>query len=83
VIFTSDPRERLRHRPASDRNGGRLRLGTTAGFKSESPAGFVGIRRQISATVRDEAVVVRFRASLALTVERVRDGQLLAEKAAA
>ncbi|MBX9932670.1 MAG: PAS domain-containing protein, partial [Methylobacterium sp.] len=25
-------------------NGGRLRLGTTAGFKSESPAGFVGIR---------------------------------------
>ncbi|MBX9933026.1 MAG: 2Fe-2S iron-sulfur cluster binding domain-containing protein, partial [Methylobacterium sp.] len=26
-------------------NGGRLRLGTTAGFKSESPAGFVGIRR--------------------------------------
>jgi hypothetical protein len=55
----------------------------TAGFKSESPAGFVGIRRQISATVRDEAVVVRFRASLALTVERVRDGQLLAEKAAA
>jgi hypothetical protein len=44
VIFTSDPRERLRHRPASDRTGGRLRLGTTAGFKSESPAGFVGIR---------------------------------------
>src|SRR3954468_2847076 len=33
-----------RHRPASDRNGGRLRLGMTAGFKSESPAGFVGIR---------------------------------------
>jgi hypothetical protein len=44
VIFHPDPRERLRHRPASDRNGGRLRLGMTAGFKSESPAGFVGIR---------------------------------------
>lgn len=56
MIFTSDPRERLRHRPASDRNGGRLRLGTTAGFKSESPAGFVGIRnldRRIEALDRD------------------------------
>ncbi len=49
MIFTSDPRERLRHRPASDRNGGRLRLGTTAGFKSESPAGFVGIRTALFA----------------------------------
>src|SRR6185369_12619849 len=44
MIFIPDPRERPRHRPASDRNGGRLRLGLTAGFKSESPAGFVGIR---------------------------------------
>jgi hypothetical protein len=33
-----------RHWPASDRAGGRLRLGMTADFKSESPAGFVGIR---------------------------------------
>lgn len=39
--------------------------------------------RQISATVRDEAGVVRFRASLALTVERVRTEQTLATKAAA
>ena len=29
--------------PASDRNGGRLQVGIVAGFKSESPAGFVGI----------------------------------------
>ena len=54
MIFTSDPRERLRHRPASDRNGGRLRLGTTAGFKSESPAGFVGIRNETYIKVRCE-----------------------------
>jgi hypothetical protein len=39
--------------------------------------------REISATVRDEAGILRFRASLALTVERVRSEQDAAEKAAA
>ena len=39
--------------------------------------------RHISATVRDEAGVVRFRASLALTVERVRADRALADRAAA
>jgi hypothetical protein len=39
--------------------------------------------REISATVRDEAGVVRFRASLALTVERVRAEQTQMGKAAA
>jgi hypothetical protein len=39
--------------------------------------------RQISANVRDEAGVVRFRASLALSVERVRTDRTSAEKAAA
>src|SRR6478736_3917939 len=36
MIFIPDPRER----PVT----GRLQIGTVAGFKSESPAGFVGIR---------------------------------------
>jgi hypothetical protein len=39
--------------------------------------------REISATVRDEAGVVRFRASLALTVERVRLDQSAPERVAA
>lgn len=39
--------------------------------------------RQISATVRDESGRVRFRAAMALTVERVRAEQLPAAKAAA
>jgi hypothetical protein len=39
--------------------------------------------REISATVRDEAGVVRFRASLALTVARARLDALPAGKAAA
>ncbi|TXM97317.1 hypothetical protein FV242_31860 [Methylobacterium sp. WL64] len=39
--------------------------------------------REISATVRDEAGVIRFRASLALTVERVRLDRNAPEKAAA
>lgn len=39
--------------------------------------------REISATVRDEAGVIRFRASLALTVERVRLDQNAQENAAA
>jgi hypothetical protein len=39
--------------------------------------------REISATVRDEAGVVRFRASLALTVERARAEQGPAKKVAA
>lgn len=38
---------------------------------------------EISATVRDEAGVVRFRASLALTVERMRASRTTEEKAAA
>ena len=39
--------------------------------------------REISAAVRDEAGVVRFRASLALTVERVRAEQTQMGKTAA
>ena len=39
--------------------------------------------REISAAVRDEAGVVRFRASLALTVERVRLDQSAPERVAA
>ncbi|GJE14548.1 DUF6894 family protein [Methylobacterium longum] len=39
--------------------------------------------REISATVRDEAGAVRFRASLALTVERTRVDTLRAGQAAA
>lgn len=39
--------------------------------------------REISATVRDEAGIVRFRASLALTVERVRADQNAPERDAA
>jgi len=31
-------------RPTSDRNRGRLQIGTPAGFRSERVAGFVGIR---------------------------------------
>ncbi|MGU3661824.1 DUF6894 family protein [Methylobacterium fujisawaense] len=38
---------------------------------------------EIFATVRDEAGLLRFRASLALTVERVRSKRDAAEKAAA
>ncbi|SEF03236.1 hypothetical protein SAMN05519104_7948 [Rhizobiales bacterium GAS188] len=44
LIIHHDPRERRRSRPPSDRNGGRLHVGTATGFRSESPAGFVGIR---------------------------------------
>jgi len=31
-------------RPPSNRNGGRFQVGTVAAFKSEYPAGFIGIR---------------------------------------
>ena len=39
--------------------------------------------RQVTATVRDEAGAVRFRASMALSVERVRADRTAANKAAA
>ncbi len=39
--------------------------------------------RQVIATVRDEAGTVRFRASMALSIERVRAGRTAADKAAA
>jgi transposase InsO family protein len=67
VIFTSDPRELLRHRPASDRNGGRLRLGTTAGFKSESPAGFVGIRKYAAEAYRKQLADMKATPSMSRT----------------
>ncbi|WP_267359367.1 MULTISPECIES: hypothetical protein [unclassified Methylobacterium] len=39
--------------------------------------------RKISATVRDEAGIMRFRASMALSVERVRVDRTAVDKAAA
>ena len=43
-IIHHDPRGRRRSRPPSNRKGGRLHVGTAAGFRSETPAGFIGIR---------------------------------------
>ena len=42
-IIYHDPRGRRRPRPPSDRNGGRLRVGMTVDFRSETPAGIIGI----------------------------------------
>ena len=42
--------------PASDRNGGRLQVGIVAGFKSESPAGFVGICIGRVREIKDEVL---------------------------
>ena len=42
-IIHHDPRETPSPWPPSHRKGGRLHVGTVAGFRSESPAGFVGI----------------------------------------
>jgi hypothetical protein len=78
VIFTSDPRERLRHRPASDRNGGRLRLGTTAGFKSESPAGFVGIRTQFAPQQMMVGVATDSKTGRKFNVVKLKNGKMMA-----
>jgi len=52
AILTSDLRGHLRPWPPSDWNAGRLHVGAVAGFSSETPAGFVGIRTRDVEAVR-------------------------------